>query len=455
LNPKYGSVELNYIAGDVGLNGLFLEDDLINCIENDEIKRIEHIFVINLKKEVLSKKIIDYKDFITKQAANDFSLNINEYDTGIIIYTGGTTGKPKGVVLTHGNLINATYLPAEFVMEQIDEGVIPDDVFFPPEGPMKFLISTPICHLTGFMPVLTQISMHNEIVFPLKTSFDPEDYCRTIQNEKITAIVGVPTMYRLLIDYIIENKDNWDLSSVTFITSGGAKLTKEMKTQLLENFPQATLLDGYGSTETLGTSTIALMTSKDIPKIKEGHVGQVVTGVEIKIVNENGENLNPGEIGEVEFKSTTNMRGYFGDDLKTRKVKDENGWLKTGDYGRLDEDGNLYFLGRISEIINTGAEKVYPEELEEFLIAHPKIKIAAVTGIKDKTWGELVGALIQLNPGEKMSKNELNSYCEGNIASFKKPRRIFFVDQIPFTKNEKIDRVEIKRIAENFSSKNL
>ena len=247
--------------------------------------------------------------------------------------------------------------------------------------------------------------------------------------------------------------DKSDLSSLTMITSGGAKMSKEMKIEILEKFPDKALVDGYGSTETIGTSTIAFMTHDDIPKIKKGYIGQIVTGIKMRVINDEGEDVPVGEVGEMIYKGKSTMKGYYKDDVKTKEVFNEEGWLHSGDLCKIDNEGNVYYIGRTSELIISGGEKIFPGEVEDVLRTHTKINNVAITGKQDDIWGQIITAFIKLELGEKMTLSEVTDFCASKIASYKKPRIINFVESLPMTNAGKLDRTEIKKLAESINMK--
>lgn len=454
VNVRYGSTEFKYIYENADIKGIFIDKDFVEItkrvIEEQKFEKIEHIFVLNGPIDKNFSGMINYEKIIQDKDTTNLEIQVDDDEIGLLLYTGGTTGLPKGAMLTHANLYNATYLTPTHGMKLIKKKKIPAKALIPPSGmKMKFLIPTPIFHVSGLMPVLTNLGMRHLMIFPVNKSFSPKEICQIIQNEKITTVFMVPTMYRLWLTY--SDIDKYDFSSLTMITSGGAKMPKEMKIQILEKFPNKVLVDGYGSTETIGTSTIAFMIHDDIPKIKKGYIGQIVTGIKMRVINEEGENVPVGEVGEMIYKGKSIMKGYYKDDIKTKEVFNDEGWLHSGDLCKMDNDGNVYYVGRTSDLIISGGEKIFPGEIEDILRTHPKINNVAIIGKKDDIWGQIVVAFIKLEPAEKMSSTEVTDFCTSKIASFKKPRIIKFVSSLPFTKTGKLNRIEIKKQAENLT----
>ncbi|MHA1268701.1 MAG: AMP-binding protein [Candidatus Helarchaeota archaeon] len=457
INTRYGFFEFKYIFNNADIIGLFLDKDFVDKIENfiekEEFESIKYFFVVEASPNEDFKKMINYEKFIENKDTSEPDIEIDENETGLLLYTGGTTGYPKGAILTHRNLKNATFLAPKHAMKLIMANKLRTDALIPKKGfKMKFLIPTPIYHVSGLMPVLTQIGLRNLIIFPESKSFNPKEICEIIETEKVTTIFMVPTMYHLWLDY--KDLDKYDFSSLTMIASGGAKLPLQTKIRILERFPHAVLVDGYGSTETIGTSTIAFMNYEDIPKIKKGYIGQIVTGVKMRVINDKGEDVPVGEIGEMIYKGTTIMQGYYKDNDMNKTAFDENGWLHSGDLCKIDEEGNVYYVGRKNEMIISGGEKIYPLEIEELLREHPKIEECVIIGVPDRIWGHKVVAFIELIPDAIMTQKEIIGYLEDKIASYKKPRIIIIIDEIPITITGKIDRRKIYKMAVDLTTNN-
>ncbi len=455
INIRYGSTEFKSIYENADIKGIFIDKDFVEITREllkANFEDIKYIFVVNAPQDEEFNGMINYEKIIQDKELTNPDIKVDDEEIGLLLYTGGTTGSPKGAMLTHFNLYNATYMTPKHGMELIKKKKIPAKALIPPHGMrMKFLIPTPIYHVSGLMPVLTNLGLRNLMIFPVSKSFNPKEICQIIQDEKVTTIFMVPTMYRLWLNY--SDMDKFDLSSLTMITSGGAKMSKEMKIKILKRFPDQILVDGYGSTETIGISTVAFMVHDDIPKIKKGYIGQTVAGIKMRVVNEMGDDIPMGEVGEMIYKGDSIMKGYYKDDAMTKQVLNKDGWLHSGDLCKIDEEGNVYYIGRTSELIISGGEKIYPGEVEDVLRLHPKIENVAITGKHDNIWGQTVTAFIKLELGEKMTSKEVTEFCKAKIASYKKPRIINFVNSLPMTKTGKLNRIEIKKLAESLVNK--
>ncbi|MFX1484166.1 MAG: class I adenylate-forming enzyme family protein, partial [Promethearchaeota archaeon] len=336
-----------------------------------------------------SEKACSWKDFTRGIPDNPPDIIVSSDSLGVQLFTGGTTALPKGTDFTHKSLIEACTLIPDHGLKLIFEGQVPESALLPTENELKFLVPTPLYHLSGFMPAIIMTAMKRPVVFPVSLSFDPVEILGLVEREKITAIFMVPTQFRLLLDY--PDLDSADLTSVTLLSSGGSKMPASMKKEILTRFPDTVLVDGYGQTENIGAAIYSFLTVNDIPKITEGYIGKPISGVEMRVINDEGEDVSPGEVGEAIYRSPSLMQGYHGDKSKTEHAFDGS-WFHTGDLFRVDEDGNYYYVERKSEIIFTGGEKVFPAEVEDIIKQHPKVDIAVVIGVPDRIWGEIVRA---------------------------------------------------------------
>jgi acyl-CoA synthetase (AMP-forming)/AMP-acid ligase II len=327
-------------------------------------------------------------------------------------------------------------------MSLIFEGKVPEKALLPADYELKFLVPTPLYHLSGFMPAIIMTAMKRPVVFPTSLSFSPPEICQLIQDEKITAIFMVPTQFRILLDF--DGLEKYDISSVTLFSSGGSKMAASLKKEVLTRFPESVLVDGYGQTENIGAAIYSFLTVGDIPKIVDGYIGKPISGVSMRVVNEDGVDVQPGEIGEAIYRSPSLMKEYH----KDAKQTDESfhgKWFRTGDLFRIDEDGNYYYIERVSEVIFTGGEKVYPTEVEDIIRQHPKVHDVVVVGVSDRTWGEVVKAIIVPERENRLAKQEIIDWCKGKIASYKKPKIVEIKDSLPESEDGKILRSALKR----------
>jgi long-chain acyl-CoA synthetase len=341
-------------------------------------------------------------------------------DTAVILYTSGTTGAPKGAELTHANLDGN----AEVVTRTLIQ-VGPGDVV---------LGALPLFHSFGQTAAMNA-SLRGGACLALLPRFDPAAALELMQSLRATVFLGVPTMYAAILN--CPQSEDSDLSSLRTCVSGGQSMPVELLRGFEERFG-CKILEGYGLSE---TSPVACQNRPDRER-KPGSIGIPIEGTEMKIVDEAGEQVETGEVGEILIKGPNVMKGYWRrPDATAEAIKD--GWLHSGDIGRTDEDGYFYVVDRIKDLIIRGGYNVFPREVEEVLYEHPDVLEAAVVGIPDPTHGEEIGAAVVLRSGAEVSADELQEHVKSQLAAYKYPRRIWFLDELPKGPSGKILKREI------------
>ena len=369
------------------------------------IKEIKPL-VSNVKSFLFSgntplKEFIDFDSESNKQSNQMPKLEVEEDDIATILYTAGTTGKPKGVVATNANWVWAC---VNFLVA-LTKGKYQYDI-----GLTVF----PLFHAAAIGNLLGGIYAGNTNIFLEK--FDPIRILETIEQEKITRLGNPPTAYKMILQ--APNIEKYDLSSVKFLMSGSEMMPDETRNQLKEVFPEAGIVENYGMTETCG----GISTRREVfTDSKPYSVGLPHPFMKVRVVDNQGRNVAPGEAGEIIVSGPNIMMEYYKNPEQTAKTI-RDGWLHTEDIGRFDEDGFLYVIERKHHMIISGGENIYPKEVEEILYKHPKIIEAAVFGLPDEIWGQKVCAAIVLKPGEQLSSDEVIEFCQEKIASFKKPK---------------------------------
>ena len=391
----------------------------------------------------LENEIKSWGDFVANASHEHPALSATSQDLSVQLFTGGTTGLPKGTNFTHQALLDACTLIPDHGLKLIVDGEVPESALLPTDHELKFLVPTPLYHLSGFMPAIIMAAMKRPVVFPKSLGFEPQEILELIEREKITALFMVPTQFRMLLDY--PELDTHDMTSVTLLSSGGSKMPAYMKKEILNRFPNTVLVDGYGQTENIGAAIYSFLTVDDIPKVTEGYIGKPISGVEMRVINESGDDVSPGEIGEAIYRSPSLMRGYHDDDSMTKDSFD-GAWFRTGDLFRIDEEGNYYYVERKSEVIFSGGEKVFPAEVEDLLSQHPDVDSAVIVGIPDRIWGEVVRAFVVLKPGSEITENDILAWCSGKMASYKKPKEVILRDSLPIAEDGKILRSALKEL---------
>ncbi len=344
-----------------------------------------------------------------------------EDDTAVILYTSGTTGKPKGAELTHRNLsgnvevVNGMF---GFGEHTVTLGALPLFHSFGQTCALNSTIRAGGC--VTFIP-----------------RFDAAKALEIIERDKVRVFEGVPTMYAGMLH--AEDREGYDTSTLQLCVSGGAAMPGEV----LRGFEEAfgcKVLEGYGLSE---TSPVASFNHPDRER-KVGSIGTPVEGVEMKVVDDQGNEVPRGEVGEIVIRGHNVMKGYWNRPEATQEAIDSDGWFRTGDMARVDEDGYFFIVDRKKEMIIRGGYNVYPREIEEVIYEHPAVREAAVIGIPHPELGEEVGAAIALKPDVDVTEAELRDFVKGRVAAYKYPRQVWFVDELPKGPTGKILKREIK-----------
>ena len=342
-------------------------------------------------------------------------------DTAVIVYTSGTTGRPKGAELTHIQLYMNADIPARLV------GVQPDDVV---------ITVLPFFHVFALSSILN-LCVRFGLTMSLIPRFDPATVLAAIQRDHATIFDGVPTMFIALLQY--PELDSYDVTSLRLAVSGGASIPAAVLDAFEKRFG-VVILEGYGLTETASTAT----QNKSITERRAYSVDKPIWGTQTQVWDHDGNALPPGKdrVGEVVTRGLHVMKGYLHDPQATAEAF-AGGWFHTGDLGYFDEDGFLFIVGRSKELIIRGGYNVYPAEIEDVLHAHPAVAEAAVIGIPDDRLGEEVMAVVTLRPGASLAAPELIAFCKERIAAYKYPRVIEFRDELPKNAMGKIMKDEL------------
>jgi long-chain acyl-CoA synthetase len=342
-------------------------------------------------------------------------------DTAVILYTSGTTGKPKGAELSHRNLDENSEIISRTTLL-----INPGDVV---------LGALPLFHTFG-QTVAMNASMRVGACLTLVPKFDPGEALATIERDGVSHFYGVPTMYGALLHH--PEREKYDASTLRLCKTGGAS----MPVEVLHGFEKAfdtDLIEGYGLSE---TSPVASSGHPGQVR-KPGSIGTPIEKVEMRIVDEDGNEVPRGEVGEIAIRGHNIMKGYWNrPDATAEAIRD--GWFHSGDLGREDEDGFFFVVDRKKDMIIRGGYNVYPREVEELLYEHPQIREAAVLGVPHPEWGEEVGAAVVLEPGEDLSPEEISAWVRERIAAYKYPRVVWFLDELPKGPTGKIVKREIE-----------
>jgi long-chain acyl-CoA synthetase len=343
----------------------------------------------------------------------------DDADTGLILYTSGTTGTPKGAQLTHGNLRNATQISVDLV--DTDENAV-------------IFGALPLFHVFGLTCGLNS-AVRGGACLTLLPRFDAEKALQIIERDGVTVFIGVPTMYAALLHHAGEA----DTSTLQYCVSGGAAMPVEIMRAFEEKFG-AKILEGYGLSE---TTAIASFNQPDRER-KPGSIGTPVPGMEMRLIDDDGNDVPEGEVGEIAIRGVAVMSGYHNREDATRDAISEDGWFRTGDMAKVDEDGYYWIVDRKKEMIIRGGFNVYPREIEEVMYEHPAVREVAIVGIPHGELGEEIAAAVALKEGESVSEEELRDFAKSRVAAYKYPRKIWFVDELPKGPTGKILKREIQ-----------
>ncbi len=490
MNFRFVAREIEYQTNQSDSIMLIFEDLFLEEVNKarPNLRKVENYICLVREGKALPTDMLNYEELISKYPPSEPPVCTTENDVCTISYTGGTTGLPKGVVLTYNNFWNLTdgivgdllsrliadpkvnsgrllnrlspipglgwvvdKLISNFATRPLTVKLIPRllrRLFGTPIAPtlnrltggFSMFLNMPLFHMANYQ-VLMLGPMSGIMRYILRTSisFDPKEVLEIIEREKPLMAMLVPTQWKKVLDFPDIGK--YDKSPLLIAFTGAGINPGEQKKMILKNFPNCAIVDVFGQTEM--TPDTAIRIDSTVEGIKDRCVGKSVSGVERRIVNERGEDAPQGEVGEILYRSGTVMKEYYKDSEKTAEVM-EGGWFHSGDLGYLDKEGELIIVDRKKEAISTGAEKVYPHEVEEILESHPKVKYACVIGVPDETWGQIVRAVVELQEGEEATQEEIINWCGDKMTSFKRPKSVIFTDSLPLNPVEKVLKDQVK-----------
>ncbi len=387
----------------------------------DQLPHLKHVIVIGEPIE----NTLNYQELMDQASdAAPPPVSINEKDDpAAILYTSGTTGFPKGVLQTHFNIKRN----AEMLVEALK-----------PEPDYRFMLILPLFHVNAqIVTVMTPLTIGASCI--LTPGFSAKKHWDLVAKYRASTFSAVPTILSILLRMPHENLD---LSSLKFVICGAAPLPIEVMKEFESTF-NCKIVEGYGLTEGTCASSVNPMPTETEDRRKIGSIGIPLPGTEMKIVDENGNEVPPGVKGEIIVKGDNVMKGYFKNPEANAETL-KNGWLYTGDIGYMTEDGFFYIVDRKKDMIIRGGENIYPREIEEVLYSFPGVSLAAVIGVPDEIYGEVPKAFVVMKEGATASADEIIAYCKKNLADFKVPQYVEFRDDLPKNPTGKIMKVPLR-----------
>ncbi len=450
INTNYKLAEMEYLLKDADIHTLCLVDgwrdsDYVNMIfelipelkthsrgnlKSEKFPELRNVVFIGQEKHrgmFNTAELILLGEHLDDLELEDAKLKVGPHDVVNMQYTSGTTGFPKGVMLSHHNILNNGFAAGECMKYTADD---------------RLLVCVPFFHCFGCVLAVCAIISHGATMV-VTENFDPLMVLASVEKERCTALYGVPTMFIAELHHPMF--DLFDLSSLRTGIMAGSLCPIETMRQVMDKMHCKDIISVYGLTETSPGMTATR--THNSAEVRATTVGFEFPNVEVKIVNpETGEECEEGEQGEVCCRGYNVMKGYYKNEEATRKVIDEDGWLHSGDLGLKTKDGFYQITGRIKDMIIRGGENIYPREIENFLYKMPEIEAIEVAGIPSPKYGEQVGAFIKLKEGMSLAEEDVKEFCRGQIARFKIPKYIFFVTEYPMTASGKIQKYKLKEV---------
>ncbi|MQG73606.1 MAG: long-chain fatty acid--CoA ligase [SAR202 cluster bacterium] len=438
LNFRARAEELTFMIGDANPSILVVEERYYSLVE-EILPNIEDVSIIGVGSPHAGWP--SYAALLSHPAKLEADLSDINDDLAVLMFTAGTTGTPKAVMLTHESF--SSYILAN--VEPVD-----------PEISESNLLTVPLYHIAGLQAVIAGIYAGRTLI--VQRQFEPQEWMTLIQEFRVQRAMMVPTMLKQIMEH--PEFSSFNLSSLEIITYGAAPMPLEIIRRAIEEFPGCRFINAFGQTETASTITMLAPEDHEIPVGLPSNeqemrlrrltsIGKPLPDVEVRIVDEFGSDVAPEQIGELVARGPRLMKGYW-NQAEATQATIRSGWLYTGDLGYSDPDGYIYLAGRAKDTIKRGGEMISPEEVENVLRSHVAVDDAAVIGIPDAEWGETVRAIVTIRSDHTQpDSGELIEYCRERLASFKKPGSVIFVDELP---RNSLGKVLKRSLREKFSA---
>jgi len=450
VNTSYKLTELEFLIRNADLNTLciidgFRDSDYVNMtfelvpelktavrgeLVSEKFPVLKNVIFIGPQKHkgmYNTHELILLGSYLPDDELNRVKEKVNCHDVVNMQYTSGTTGFPKGVMLSHYNILNNGFATGECMQYTQAE---------------RLLVCVPLFHCFGCVLAMCAVITHGSTMVFVE-DFDPLMVLASVQKEKCTALYGVPTMFIAELNHPMF--DMFDLSSLRTGIMAGSLCPIETMNQVMEKMNCRDLIIVYGLTESSPGMTATRTT--DSPEVRATTVGTNFPGVEVKVVDtETGEECGTEVQGEICCRGYNVMKGYYNNPEATAKAIDKDGWLHSGDLAVKTSEGFYRITGRIKDMIIRGGENIYPREIENFLYQMPQIEMVEIAGIPDEKYGEIVGAFIKLRSGKTLTQEEVQEYCRGKISRHKIPKHVLFIDEFPKTASGKIQKYKLREM---------
>jgi long-chain acyl-CoA synthetase len=423
VNFRLAAPEIEYILNDSTPKALIYEEDFAPLVEQMKQNiKVDHYICLG------KDKYLDYDDCLADASTQIPDIQVDEDDIFFMPYTSGTTGFPKGVCVTHKDLL----LHLLF--------------FFKEHGSLdrrdRMLVLMPLFHSNSSWFTLGLFMVGGTAVVHHSGGFNPVEVLETIDKEKITYSSVVPTMLVMILEQPEEIKQKYDVSTLKRFLVGSAPLLTKTKEAIIDYFNDAELLEGYGSTE---TGCVTVLNPED-QLHKKRSIGLPVTGKEIRLLDQQGNDVKQGEVGELYTRGWGVLVTKYWNNPQATEEAFGGEWVSVGDMARCDEEGYYYLADRKKDMIITGGENLYPTEVENTLSQHPAVSEVVVVGLPDEKWGEKVHAVVALKPGEVVTEEKLKDFAKKRLAGYKRPKSYDFVKELPKSATGKIVRRMVREL---------
>ncbi|HKT03725.1 MAG TPA: FadD3 family acyl-CoA ligase [Rugosimonospora sp.] len=415
MNTRYKGPEAGYVLGRARVRALVTEDGFLNTgyvglLDGEELPVLSTVVCIGPVPESAHRPVLGWDGFLDGPPG-PLPGGVDAGDVSDIIFTSGTTGQPKGAMLTHRQTLGMYTAWSELA------GLCEGD---------RYLVLNPFSHTFGYKAGILACLLRGATILP-QPVFDVDAALALVQRERVTVLPGPPTLYSSILDH--PRRAEYDLSSLRVAVTGATTVPVVLIERMHQELALERVLTAYGLTESCGMVTMCRPGDDAVTVATTS--GRAVDGVEVRIAGSDGGSLLAGEPGEVLVRGYNVMRGYFEDEAATREAVDADGWLHTGDVGVLDERGNLRITDRIKDMYIVGGLNAYPAEIEQVLARHPAVAEVAVIGVPDGRLGEVGRAFVVVRPGAETDEDELIAFCRERMANYKVPRSVVLLGALP------------------------